>query len=328
MKEKPLISIVVPVYKVEKYLVKCIESILNQTYSNIEVILINDGSPDRCPYICEEYKAKDSRVKVVHKKNGGLSDARNFGIEIAKGEFISFIDSDDFISKDYVEYLYNMIKKFEADISICGIKRIYKKTKIGNEKHNQYLEFTSETAIENMLFDEGINISSYAKLFKLKAFNTIKFPVGKVYEDSATTYLLFHNSNKIVYGDKECYFYLTRSGSISKMGNFNKNEYDFINHTTLMLDFVKKEYPNIIDSIKRYEIYSNFRILRMILLSKSRNIDLEEKVVDKIEENKYEVLRFKRTPKRDKLAITIFLFGKNMFKLAWIIYSKITGRIE
>ncbi|MBR1540013.1 MAG: glycosyltransferase [Clostridia bacterium] len=118
--EEELISIIVPVYKVEKYLDKCINSIVSQTYKNLEVILVDDGSPDSCGKMCDEWTQKDTRIKVIHKENGGLSDARNFGLDCAKGKYIQFVDSDDYIEKDMIEFLYKNLKENNADISICS----------------------------------------------------------------------------------------------------------------------------------------------------------------------------------------------------------------
>ena len=123
MEKEDLISIVIPVYKVEKYLEKCVESVINQTYKNLEILLVNDGSPDNCPKICDEYAQKDNRIKVIHKENGGLSDARNAGIDVATGKYITFIDSDDYISNDYVEYMYNLLKQNNTKKYWCFSKR-------------------------------------------------------------------------------------------------------------------------------------------------------------------------------------------------------------
>ena len=130
---KPLLSIIVPVYNVEKYIERCIKSILNQSFTNFELILVDDGSPDNCGKICDEYKKKDSRIKVIHKKNGGLSDARNAGIERAKGEYIAFVDSDDFINKYMYEILYKNAKKWDADISICNFKMVCENDRIDED---------------------------------------------------------------------------------------------------------------------------------------------------------------------------------------------------
>ena len=121
----PKISVIIPVYKVEEYISRCIKSVVDQTYSNLEIILVDDGSPDNCPAICDKWAEKDSRIKVIHKKNGGLSDARNAGMQIASGEFIGFVDSDDWISKEMYQLLYENMKENESDISACGVKLVW-----------------------------------------------------------------------------------------------------------------------------------------------------------------------------------------------------------
>ncbi len=156
-----LISIVIPIYNVEKYLKNCVDSVCNQTYRNLEIILVDDGSPDHCPEICEDYARNDSRVRVIHKQNGGLSDARNYGIEVAKGKYITCIDSDDYVSEDFIEYLYKLLKDANADISVCG----FIKTKNLNENRI----FTSEDTIE-MSSNQAIQEMLYAKIFTTSAW--------------------------------------------------------------------------------------------------------------------------------------------------------------
>ena len=151
MKKQDLISIVVPIYNVEKYLEKCINSIIIQTYKNIEIILVNDGSTDSSGKICDIYLKKDKRIKVIHKKNGGLSDARNVGIENAKGKYIAFIDSDDFIDSDFIEILYNLIIEYNADVSCCKCNVIYKKNK-KQQVEEKINIFTNYEAINEMLY--------------------------------------------------------------------------------------------------------------------------------------------------------------------------------
>lgn len=153
----PLVSIIIPVYNVEKYIEKCIDSIINQTYKNLEIILVDDGSPDGCPEICDKYALQDSRIKAIHKKNGGLSDARNAGLDIMKGEWVIFIDSDDFVSPYHVENLYYLVKKFNTNIAITSFECFYNENKkfiykkITNEK---VLIHISKEAIENMFYNK------------------------------------------------------------------------------------------------------------------------------------------------------------------------------
>ena len=163
-----LITLIIPVYKVEDLLPRCMESIFNQTYKNLEIILIDDGSPDKCPILCDNYKKRDSRVKVIHKKNGGLSSARNVGINYSTGEYICFIDSDDVISKYYIEELYSNIQKTNSEISICSYKFIGLENEIPDlyENSNDITIYSSKQAIELMLYQKNINNSAWGKLYK------------------------------------------------------------------------------------------------------------------------------------------------------------------
>ncbi len=175
---KDLITVVVPVYKVEKYIDRCVTSIINQTYKNLQIILVDDGSPDNCGKICDEYAKKDNRIEVIHKENGGLSDARNAGINIAKGKYIAFVDSDDYVANDYIEYMYKILKKENAKISICELQIVWKNTKIEEKtnlqenkeieknrkiKENEVQKLTSKQALENLLYSQGIDVSAPRK---------------------------------------------------------------------------------------------------------------------------------------------------------------------
>ena len=327
-----LISVIVPIYNVEKYLSRCLESIINQTYSNIEIICINDGSKDNCKDILDEFIKKDKRIKIIKKENGGLSDARNKGIEIASGKYITFVDSDDVITNDYVEYLYNLIKKYDTKISICNREIVwesYEKSKEKIEKENGFKEekLTAEQAFRNMLLDQGIDICAYAKMYERSLWKEIRYPVGTVYEDSATTYKLLDSTDFIAYGTKKCYFYIARPGSISKHKGFDEREFDYINNTNMMLEYIGNKYSNLEIELKRYYVYSKFRIYRMLLYTNPRNKELEKICREEINKYKYEVLKFKETPRRDKLAIRMLSIGREFFKFTWSIYCKLTNRI-
>lgn len=216
---KDIVSIIVPVYKVEDYLPRCVDSILKQTYDNIELILVDDGSPDRCGDICDQYKIKDSRVKVLHKDNGGLSDARNAGTELAKGKYITFIDSDDWVAEDYIERLYDLLVKKGADISVCNFIRTETEVMDLSNIQDIIYEFTNIKALENLCgeFYEQLTVS-WGKLYKAELFKEIRFPVGKIHEDEFTTYKLLYKANKIVLTSKPLLYYWQRPDSIMGAG--------------------------------------------------------------------------------------------------------------
>lgn len=214
------ISVIIPVYKVEKYLSKCVDSVLSQTYKNLEVFLVDDGSPDNCGKICDEYAKKDERVKVIHKQNGGVSSARNAGLEVCTGDYITFVDSDDWIEPTYVEELYNAIKKYDCDVSVCGFNEVnedgnikctsnYKEINVDCCKNNFYEAFFCKNNLRHYVW--GI-------LYKKNIFAKLRFPVGINYED---TYIMTDVCENIVNGiaivKKALYNYAKfRTGSITK----------------------------------------------------------------------------------------------------------------
>ena len=213
---KPLISIIVPVYNVEAYLAKCVDSILAKTYTNLEIILVNDGSADGWGRICDEYAKQDKRIKVIHKQNGGLSDARNVAIDVATGEFITFIDSDDYVTDDYIMTLYSLIEKYECKVSIALYNTFVEgsKPKVVNRVYREDCQ-TNIKAIEEMFYQEKYDTASWAKLYHSSLFATgIRYPKGIVYEDLATTYLLIFQSDKVAFCNRRIYNYLLRRDSI------------------------------------------------------------------------------------------------------------------
>lgn len=212
--QNPLVSIIVPIYKVEPYLRCCLDSIVNQTYTNLEIILVDDGSPDGCPQICDEYAAKDNRIIVIHKKNGGLSDARNAGLDICKGEYISFVDSDDWTDENYIANLLDIITKNKADIAIAENIRTdgCSEPSKGNISINVY---TPQNALKYLFSQNNIAFTvSWGKLYKKSLFTSLRFPLGKYHEDEFTTYILFYNSKKIAYTSEILYYYYQRADSI------------------------------------------------------------------------------------------------------------------
>lgn len=209
MNDVGLLSVIVPVYKVEKYLCKCVDSILNQTYRNLEIILVDDGSPDNCPAICDEYAAKDSRVKVIHQLNGGLCSARNVGIEKAKGDFISFIDSDDWIELTMFEEMLDYLQQNDLDVVCCDTKSVKGNKEHFKPRYKTNKIFAGQEGLNEILAGTLDN-SACNKIYKRKCIGDIKFPVGRRYEDVARVYLFLANANKVGYICKGLYYYVKR----------------------------------------------------------------------------------------------------------------------
>lgn len=222
----PKLSIIVPVYKVEQYIHKCVDSILNQTFTDFELILVDDGSPDNCGKICDEYAKKDERVRVIHKDNGGLSDARNFGLKEAKGEYVSFIDSDDWVDSDLYGDVLSYADKNELDVVCFDVYEVKgEKIKYRN-RFNENKVFTGKDALYKILTDE-IDNSACDKVYKRALWDGVEFPVGRSFEDVATTYKVFHKSELIGYYKKAYYYYVKREGSIVATSFNAVKRYDY-----------------------------------------------------------------------------------------------------
>lgn len=215
----PLISVIVPIYNVERYLRTCIDSIVNQTYSNLEIILVDDGSPDKCPELCDEYAENDNRVKVIHQKNGGLAHARNVGLENSSGKYVLFVDSDDFIACESIEYLYKGLVKQKADISIgsftsfcdgkhvsCSVDYVDYVDMRRDECFERYASIDAKTSMPL--------ITAWNKLYKKDLFNGVKYPEGKLYEDAFTTYRVLDKARRVVVTPMILYFYRLNPQSI------------------------------------------------------------------------------------------------------------------
>ena len=214
MEEK--ISVIVPIYKVEKYLRKCVDSIINQTYKNLEIILVDDGSPDNCPAICDEYAKKDNRIKVIHKPNGGLSDARNAGLDIATGEYIAFVDSDDYIDLTMYEKLYNAIKQNNCDLAICGFRQVDENDKpLNNGWSKKFVIYEKDHSLD-ALFTTNIGgiVVAWNKLYKKHIFDIIRYPKGLIHEDEYIIYDVIVKCNGIVIIEDQLYNYVQRANSI------------------------------------------------------------------------------------------------------------------
>jgi glycosyltransferase involved in cell wall biosynthesis len=306
------ISIIVPIYNVQSYLRKCINSILNQTIENIEIILVNDGSKDKSADICEEYKKKDDRVVVIHKENGGLSSARNAGLEIATGELIGFIDSDDWIEPDYFQILYDGIIKYNADISVMHLTDVtkYEKIEFITKRKEEWVKFTHHNAMESFFANDFIGYSACNKLYRSNLFEGIRYPEGMLMEDKATTYKLIYKTNSVVVNSSRKYHYYLRSDSIMQ-SKFNRKKFDSLEIHMEQIKFVDRNYPEFYGLIRARYAYESFRLLLMMIRSNySEKSDLE-RCLKIIKENVRYVIKEKRIGLHHKIYVLLFyLFPK------------------
>lgn len=226
---RSLVSVIVPVYKVESYICRAVDSLLNQTYRNLEIILVDDGSPDKCPKICDDYGHRDSRIRVIHKKNGGLSDARNVGLKVATGKYITFLDSDDYISLDAIEKFLRIAQEQNVDVVCCGLNLIDDHGEIYDyRKGDVSFKANGETVAKLLLKDIFPYNFCPSKFYKRTLFDGITFPVGRIYEDIATTYRVISKAAS-VYCMKECMYYYERgrNGNITSELNSIKAAWSY-----------------------------------------------------------------------------------------------------
>lgn len=307
---QPLISIIVPCYKVEKYLPECIDSIIKQTYTNIEIILVDDGSPDKCGQICDEYVTKDHRIQVIHKTNGGLSDARNVALDIAKGEYITFVDSDDYIAQDYVEYLWHILNQNKADISAMLDKHfIDGKTLTTVIKEDKVNVISPKDYLCKLFYQINVTTGAQAKLYKKELFKNIRFPKGLLYEDLLTIYKLVNNCSRIAISDHISYFYRERPGSI--IGSpFNQLKYISTIAIIKQLSEDQKLYSKDIQKAIDNRIVGH--LFHILLQIPSNNLEEKEVIIQNINQRRFSVIFNPKARRKNRVACIISLISYSL----------------
>lgn len=320
---EPLISVIIPVYNVRNYIDKCIESVMKQTYENLEIILVDDGSTDGSEKKCDEYLERDKRISVIHKENGGLSDARNHALNKISGKFVTFVDSDDYIDLRMIETLYKLIEEYEADVSCVSFQRVFE----GKQEKNvtfpfQIATYSGNEAIEDMLYKKSVDTSAWGKLYKASDFNIIRYPIGMIFEDWGTTYKIFHNKNRIVCSSAKMYFYVQRSGSLVH-DNFSKKRFDRIVIAKQIFDWANEECVELIDAARARYFQANVQTIREMPLTEQW-LEEQEDIKKCIKKYRKDILKDKNIKFIDKLiAVSTYLGIRNLkmlgkiYKLIW-----------
>ena len=244
-----LISVIVPVYKVEPYLDRCVQSIVDQTYRNLEIILVDDGSPDHCPQMCDAWAQKDSRIKVIHQENGGLSAARNRGMDAATGELIGFVDSDDWIDPPMYQCLYDAMIASNSDIASCGAKRIWTDGTPAKELQAVNIDccLEREASFLALITSNGLVQTVWNKLYRKSVIAGTSFPVGLIHEDEFWTWQIVARSQKLVTLKESYYNYLQRDSSIMGAG-FSEHNLLVVQAKTERQNYIEKYIPALTDA--------------------------------------------------------------------------------
>ena len=323
----PKISVIIPVYNVEHYLDRCLATVLTQTYENLEIILVDDTSTDGSSELCEKYKKADRRIKLIKRKeNGGLSAARNSGLEAASGEYLAFVDSDDSVDVNYLETLYKALAG-NKKLSICAVRELRPDKKILNSSSGYAKTNLSQNdALKRMLKDESFNVSAYAKLYHKSLWKDVRFPEGKIHEDLGTTYKTFLNCDtKIAYDPSVAYNYIRRENSLSD-GRYSKRKLDILELTDKMCDdideIIGKPLKNC-TNLRR--MHARFSVLRQLVFLKTLTENekaVKQGIIAYLRRNKIWITKNPEASRRDRLALKTLLLGEPIFKLAWRIYAR------
>ncbi len=324
MKKNPLISIIVPIYNVEPYLEKCIESILAQDYSPLEIILVDDGATDKSGEICDIYAKKHENITALHKKNGGLSSARNAGMEIMQGDYVSFIDSDDYIASDMISTLYNDLVKNNADISCISAYNVYPNNTTKNSNLENTLILSKQKALECFLFNNYLTPCAWGKLYKRRLWDNIKFPEGRLFEDQLTTYKVLDLANKVVFNPEPKYFYLKREGSIGH-SKFNEKTYDLYEAINEEYEFIVGKYPELKENMSVAKITWEIVFINMMLQANKKDMALINKTRKYSRKNIVNVFRCKYINLIRKGQIFLFGYLLTPYIFMYSLYKNLRG---
>lgn len=325
----PLISVVIPIYNIENYLKDCVNSVLEQTYTNLEILLVDDGSSDSCGDLCNQFAKADSRIQVIHRTNGGLSTARNSGTQAATGQYITYIDGDDMVHPEYVEYLYSLLQKNAADMSICLFQECTKenyhsgkfKQQVSDHEAREEKLLNAEQALCMMLYQKDFTTSAWGKLYPTMWMWENVYPEGRIYEDLATTYKLLARAHCIAFGKRRLYYYVQREDSIMHC-HFTPSRLDLKRSADEMFEFVEKNYPTVLNAAisRRFSCYCQLFGWMYGEMEYERE---KEQLWSQIKKDRMIVLTSKSVRPKNRAAALCTFCGKNVFAA---IYQKIGSR--
>lgn len=308
-----LITVVIPVYKVEAYLRRCVDSVLSQTWTDIEVILVDDGSPDGCPRICDDYAARDARVTVIHQENQGLSGARNAGIERAKGAYLAFVDSDDYLAPDFLETLYRALTETGSDLSVCRWEYVHGEA-IPEQGNGTQQVFRGREMLANLYIPDGAYyVVAWNKLYRRELFEEIRYPLGRIHEDEATTYRIYEVTQKAVYIDRSLYGYFVAPSSITR--GFNPARMDWVRaNAERMEDFEQRGYRELMEPGLRAFLDGSIDIyfgLRDHLPDSKKE---QEEIRGHVRRGLKRVKPYGSFPLRTRIGYRLFLFWPGLYR--------------
>ena len=325
------IDIIIPVYNVEAYLHRCVESILEQTFEDFEVILIDDGSTDRSGRICDEYARADARIRVVHKENSGVADTRNKGLEMSENEYITFIDADDYVDSRYLEILYDLMMKYNGDLVISYHVVLQEDECKKSEGRNRADKMSGKESIlskaevyKAMLANEGMITSVWGKLYHRNLFETVRYPVGEIYEDMSVISEIVERSCRIVATPYKGYYYIQRTGSITH-GTPSLEHLILLRNEEKLIHLIQDKYPEIEGTAKRHYFWSCFYLLHMLITESEYEREVKE-LRSKIKKEWIFLIFGKETSLKERGATICLMMGLPFYRIIVLLCRNIGVR--
>lgn len=307
-----MVSVIIPIYNVQDYLARCIDSVLAQTYKDLEIILVDDGSHDTSGDICDEYDLKYRHVRVIHKTNGGLSDARNAGLEVAQGEYVTFIDGDDYVHPNFVEALLHTIETTGAQIAACT----WQELKDGDTPRKVNLEkagcktYTQSEAINTVFFQGELNHSACSRIFEKQLFDDLRFPEGALYEDLAIIYPLLRKVDKVALLKAPMYYYMHRAGSILTTMSLRRTQ--VLDHLEKLEKQVEEEAPQYLQAVRSRRLSACFNMLRLIPARDPKWQATKQRCWDYIKKMRISCLKDMKVRTKNKAACILSFLGSRI----------------
>lgn len=331
-----LVNVIVPVYNVKEYLERCVDSVLSQTYTNIRVWLVDDGSTDGSSLICDKYAERDRRIEVIHKENGGLSSARNEGLErifsmslAERGSFVAFVDSDDWVEPEFIIFLMELVKVTGADISQCGHYISFSESFEKEKSPSHDLQVLNRLQVMESLCRNGIwDVTAWNKLYRLRLFENLRYPAGKTYEDTATAHLIADKARSFAVRMVPLYHYTQRYTSIANGTRWSDTKFDLVEAGDQMAEWICAQHPALESAALEKRVF-----VRLSTLSQMVNTNYINKGKARAEEmrqfvceNAALILRDKRASRRDKLGVLMLIPGLYWYRAVWSLYYALRRR--
>ena len=319
----PLISVIVPVYNAQDYLDRCLRSLADQDYPDFEVLLVDDGSTDRSGGICEDWSGKDSRFITCRKENGGVSDARNYGLDRCSGEYIAFVDADDYVERTYLSYLYELLCRTDR----CRISQanhiIVRGEKKGiSDSAGQDRTLSCHDAAEAVLYHDCVDVSPWGKLYHRSVFEGLRYPKGRIFEDTYLFAEILMKTENYAYGGLPQYNYVKNPESITTK-LFREKSFEYIEAAERLAEKLRESFPDLDAGCIRRVNHARLSVLRQMKDCDSSYLQVRDQLRKAVMEESGEYIHLPKTPRRDKLAVTLLRMGWVPFYTGWDLYTKI-----